>query len=260
VELRLGTQGLWVQAENGGGGHLIGNQTSAGNYEKFKIHDVNNDGAIVDGDLIKLESYSGYFVSNDAGTINASDGFNREFEIDIISSGGGPYWAIPGYSPSDWNDYATLGEWGTQFNNRCYNYGANYATNTEAQVGRASGYTVGGTFFLFEIVAALISDGWEPASSPVSHPEGKMLVYLALEPTTPSSGMYVDWHFYRLDSTGTFSNKRGQEAVKNVDESTPTPLTITNPATCERGQYTEGIGYWYIPTFSTQKVGYANIL
>lgn len=52
-----------------------------------------------------------------------------------------------------------------------------------------------------------------------------------------------DYHWYRQDSNGSWSHKLGHQKIKNVDKS---DKVITNPETCNRGDYNLLIGYFLI--------------
>jgi hypothetical protein len=60
-----------------------------------------------------------------------------------------------------------------------------------------------------------------------------------------------DYHWYRQDSNGLWSQKHGNAPVTNLDES---GHLITNPETCNRDgtaagmpNYTDFCGYFYVP-------------
>jgi len=60
----LGSNGLWVQAQNGGGGQLNASGNAVGNWERFKVH--------TSGSSFTLQSHNGQFVSQMAGAIQAN--------------------------------------------------------------------------------------------------------------------------------------------------------------------------------------------
>ena len=50
-----------------------------------------------------------------------------------------------------------------------------------------------------------------------------------------------DFHWYRLDDNGMWSQKHGPAPCQNVDES---GNAISDPETCDRGDYTLFCGYF----------------
>lgn len=60
----LGSNSLWVSAQNGGGGQLNSSAGSIGNYERFKVH--------VSGSYYTLQAHNGQFVSQSATYIQAN--------------------------------------------------------------------------------------------------------------------------------------------------------------------------------------------
>ncbi len=154
---------------------------------------------------------------------------------------------IPSYSPAFWNDGSTV-----QHNNNCYNYGNNKKTNTYAQPGRRSGdypnpMTCG------DVSAAAISDGIEalPASGVCPNDQDK--VALVVDP-------YMDYHWYRLDSSGMWSHKPGGTRATNLDNS---GNPISNPETADRCGgflcYTDFCGYFCSCSSASQGNGYEDI-
>ena len=131
----------------------------------------------------------------------------------------------PAYDPGWWNNDQTR-----LWNNNCYNYANNQATNTFAQPGRGTGqqYTSltcnGGP----GVQPAATRDGLA-ATGDFSHqlPKG-WYVALVIWPNT-------DYHWYRQDDVGCWSHKPGSTAVRNVDNS---GNRITDPKTADRGPYT----------------------
>jgi hypothetical protein len=131
----------------------------------------------------------------------------------------------PPYQPESWNVP------NVQPYNNCYNYANNSITNTYAQPGRAHGA-------MYEHVTcpdvntAAIADGLVNSanfSDPLSPGQG-WYVALVIAPQWP------DFHWYRQDNSGCWSHKPGGTAVRNVDNS---GNIITDPRTCDRGNYTE---------------------
>ncbi|WP_307204025.1 hypothetical protein [Nocardioides zeae] len=125
---------------------------------------------------------------------------------------------------TSWNDFS-FWNGSRRPNNNCYNYAANYASNTFAQPGRQGG----GTFTQMtaaNIKAAMHRDGWR-----LDCIGGNLRVALVIWPG-------VDYHFYRQNLNGStvrWCHKPGQTAARNTDNS---GRYITNPQTCDRGNYT----------------------
>lgn len=134
---------------------------------------------------------------------------------------------------TDWNDFSFWN--GTrQYDNNCYNYAANYASNTFAQPGRQGGQ-VFSALTVANIKAAMRRDGWIDDCS-----TGNLFVALVIAPG-------YDYHFYRrnLNDNGVnrWCHKPGHTPARNTDNS---GAYITNPQTCDRGPYTTwGGGFMY---------------
>ncbi len=122
-----------------------------------------------------------------------------------------------------WNAVAS-----ERVNNNCYNYTANWKTNTFAQPGRASGqqYTA---LTLDNIEAAAIRDGYTKACNGHS-----IASNLWIWPNT-------DYHWYRktvdVGGQSRWCHKPGQTPAKNTDNS---GNIITAPVTADRGNYNTG--------------------
>lgn len=126
---------------------------------------------------------------------------------------------------TSWDDFAFWN--GTRKpDNNCYNYAANYASNTFAQPGRQGGQ-IFGALTVSSIKAAMQRDGWV-----LSCETGNLRVALVIWPG-------VDYHFYRknLNDAGAsrWCHKPGQTNARNKDNS---GNYITNPENCDRGPYT----------------------
>jgi hypothetical protein len=127
----------------------------------------------------------------------------------------------PAYEPASWNNDPTRLE-----ENNCYNYANNQATNTFAQPGRASGheYTADDCA---NVGAAAGLDGLNSVAN-FSQDIPGWYVALVIWPGE-------DYHWYRQDNNGCWSHKMGEDPVINVDNA---GHTITDPQTCDRGDYT----------------------
>lgn len=110
--------------------------------------------------------------------------------------------------------------------NNCYNYAANFASNTFAQPGRRGGkrFTA---LTVPAIKAAMRRDGWVSACS-----GGNLRVALVIWPGW-------DYHFYRRNLNANLKSrwchKPGRTRARNRDNS---GKVIVNPRGCDRGNYT----------------------
>ncbi|WP_022700392.1 hypothetical protein [Oceanicaulis alexandrii] len=132
----------------------------------------------------------------------------------------------PAYDPDWWNNNAVR-----LANNNCYNYANNQATNTFAQPGRASGTPIAG-MSCGGVQPSAVSDGLV-ASANFSDETPGWYVALVIWPDT-------DFHWYRQDTNGCWSHKPGSTPVINTDNA---GAQITDPATCDRGHYTQFCSY-----------------
>ena len=119
-----------------------------------------------------------------------------------------------------------------RLNNNCYNYAANYRTDTFAQPGRRSGQTFT-SFSCSNVGSAVLRDGWSNSC----RTSNNLSIYLVIWPGQ-------DFHFYRLCSNGRWCHKPGQTPATNRDQS---GNYISDPRTCNRGNYTDACssGYYY---------------
>lgn len=121
--------------------------------------------------------------------------------------------------------------------NNCYNYASNYRSNTFAQPGRQTGYTLTFPPTCSKARTGCISDGW----ADTCRASNNLTICLVIWPSTsPSTG---DFHFYRKCSGGLWCHKPGQTPAKNTDDS---GNLITSPQTANRGPYTTLCEYFYV--------------
>jgi len=132
----------------------------------------------------------------------------------------------PDYDPDWWNDNVVR-----LAQNNCYNYANNQATNTFAQPGRATGTPMTGDTCA-GVQPSAVSDGLVATDNFADETEG-WYVALVIWPDE-------DFHWYRQDSGGCWSHKPGSTPVINTDNS---GAQITDPATCDRGDYTQFCSY-----------------
>lgn len=129
----------------------------------------------------------------------------------------------PVYEPNWWNDGSQI-----QGNNNCYNYAANYRSDTFAQPGQAAGqiYT---SLSCVAVKAGAVRDALIDTPSANNRCPGEgHLVALVVAPG-------VDFHWYRKGRNGLWTHKPGSTAVTNIDNS---GNSIKDPRTANRGMYT----------------------
>ena len=144
------------------------------------------------------------------------------------------------YNPGFWNNNQTILR-----NNNCYNYASNKRTDTFAQPGRGCG-RIYSTITCTEMTRASLCDGLHRRYD--CFPATEAPRYLVALVVAPGPG-FRDFHWYRKMKEGYWGHKPGSTAVRNVDNSN---RIITNPATCNRGPYTQFCGYFY--TCRSQKI------
>lgn len=116
--------------------------------------------------------------------------------------------------------------------NNCYNFASNYRSNTFAQPGLQTGYSLPYPPTCSNVRTGCISDGW----ADTCRASNNLTICLVIWPGT-------DFHFYRLCSSGRWCHKPGQTPAKNTDDS---GNLITSPATANRGPYTTLCEYFYV--------------
>ncbi len=122
----------------------------------------------------------------------------------------------------------------TRFNNNCYNYATNFASNSMAQPGRRSGrmYTA---FECGNVLAAAGFDGYLTACRGTVR-----IVALGIWPG-------FDFHWWRLHPAGFWAHKIGTSPVFQVDNSGRILGNGLTPANCDRGPYTTFCGFFFGP-------------
>jgi hypothetical protein len=134
----------------------------------------------------------------------------------------------PKFTPAFWNDAGTI-----QYHNNCYNYSNNHRTDTFAQPGRAAGAMYAG-LTCADVLAAAAADGIPRLPPTGVCPNSRDKIALVVAPG-------IDFHWYRLDTSGFWTHKPGGTQATNVDNS---GNPITNPETANRGMYTDFCGYF----------------
>lgn len=140
------------------------------------------------------------------------------------------FYEVSAYNPGYWNNDAAI-----RSRNNCYNYASNKRTDTFAQPGRGCGrmYTA---LTCAEVTRAALCDRLHRRYD--CFPDSERPRYLVALVIWPNQ----DFHWYRLNSGSSWSHKPGSTAVRNVDNS---GRIIRDPATCDRGPYTQFCGYFY---------------
>jgi hypothetical protein len=144
------------------------------------------------------------------------------------------------YNPGFWNNDPV-----TRANNNCYNYASNKRTNTFAQPGRGCGH-IYTAISCPEMTRASLCDGLHRRFD--CFPDSEKPRYLVALVVAPGPG-FIDFHWYRKMKEGFWGHKPGSTPVRNVDNSNK---VIFDPATCDRGPYTQFCGYFY--TCKSQKI------
>jgi hypothetical protein len=137
----------------------------------------------------------------------------------------------PIFEPAWWNDNAIK-----QARNNCYNYSTNYRTDTFAQPGRSSGFSITAIscnqIFPLAVADSLIPD----LGNNNEFPAQGHLVALVMAPR-------FDFHWYRKGPDGMWSHKVGPQPVTNLDNS---GVAIADPRTADRGPYTDFCGFMMV--------------
>jgi hypothetical protein len=121
-----------------------------------------------------------------------------------------------------------------QFRNNCYNYAANFVSNTLAQPGRRAGRPYTG-FVCGSVAAAARFDGCLPDC------RGSVrVIALAIWPG-------FDFHWWRLHPNGFWAHKIGTSPVLQIDNRGRVIGNGLSPATCDRGPYTQFCAFFYAP-------------
>jgi hypothetical protein len=141
----------------------------------------------------------------------------------------------PAFEPDIWNDGGYM-----QDHNNCYNYACDMQTNTFAQPGRAAGLTLPESFGMqcYFVARYAIVDGLLRIGPRERNPSPGCCHIVALVMATGE-----DYHWYRLDDSGTWSHKAGRTEARDTDES---GNIINDPAHADRGNYTDFCGYFYV--------------
>lgn len=133
----------------------------------------------------------------------------------------------PVWDPSKWNDGAFH-----QMNNNCYNYACDLRQDNFAQPG---GFSPPDQSRCDVVTAKSLTDGLKVCVHGRCHPCHHQ-VALVIDPGE-------DFHWYRQDRDGLWSQKRGDAAAKRSDEA---GNPIVSPETADRAGYTDFCGYFCV--------------
>jgi hypothetical protein len=139
--------------------------------------------------------------------------------------------AAPAPDEEWWSDGQRI-----QLSNNCYNYAANYRTDTFAQPGRASLMPFR-WLECAEVVRAALTDNLSQPARPENRcPPAGHLAALVIAPT-------FDFHWYRKGRNGRWTHKIGT-AAPTANDNAGQP--ITDPTIADRGPYAEFCGYFVV--------------
>jgi hypothetical protein len=145
---------------------------------------------------------------------------------------------MPPYVPTRWNVVPTF------LVNNCYNYALDRLDVAFRNPGDLSGQPplvspnhVDG----WELALRAASDGLIPVASPICAHRNCWPVALVVAPI--SATFPGDYHWYRNDSNGLWSHKRGGSLVMNTDW---VGNLIRDPRACARGPYTVFVGFFCV--------------
>lgn len=145
--------------------------------------------------------------------------------------------SVPRYRPERWNS-----DFDTVLSNNCYNYACDIRNNTYAQPGAGAGL-VEPPIECAGKTAGAIADGLL-STGPVEDAAGVEFghrVALAIDPGPPGK---PDYHWYRHDRDGMWSQKIGWYPAVNTDDS---GQLISDPRTADRGRYVIFCGFFTVP-------------
>lgn len=140
----------------------------------------------------------------------------------------------------------SLGFWNSQdrqYDNNCYNYSTNRATNSFAQPGEASGKIYEDITCKDVVKAAKADLGLVKTKYfGFSGKEDDSLIALVVAPGW-------DYHWYRRDDSGMWSHKPGGTPATTSDNANN---EISDPEKADRGPYSEFCGYFKVTNLPTE--------
>jgi len=151
----------------------------------------------------------------------------------------------PDYNPGAFNDGGSRNDGVTvQGNTNCYAYACNQQGPFSGQFGMNPGQSSGQPLRSYGDITAqgigdrAVSDGLSKTFVAGCYPVSYVIA--------PNAGNgKPDYHWYRLDSNGSWSHKPGSTPATNMDYS---GNRISDPATANRGPYTINGGILWVPS------------
>ena len=141
------------------------------------------------------------------------------------------------YNPAFWNDPYSVNT------NNCYNYAANWRSNTTAQPGRAHNCSF--SMDCSSVFNAATCDGLFTTCGVDS-----MLVALVIWPPFTAGDPTGDYHWYHWHGAGSdwyWGHKPGHTPARNWDDSLRFLIPPLEPHNCNRTNYTVFCGYYFLP-------------
>ncbi|MCG8477277.1 MAG: hypothetical protein MI784_17565 [Cytophagales bacterium] len=141
---------------------------------------------------------------------------SKSEESDVISTVN-----VPEYKPLFWND--GKGEATIQSRHNCYAYACNVVFKDKsvfgATPGKASGITLPEVFSAADVVNAAKADGLVKLEGTAEPQVGwtKVALFLELQDGNTDGTKAIDFHWYRRDKDGYWSNKGGESPARNTD-------------------------------------------
>ncbi|MFA8300292.1 MAG: hypothetical protein ACEPOV_09040 [Hyphomicrobiales bacterium] len=168
------------------------------------------DTIILDGRIVIIDSimFTDTIVNYDTITVGTAT-----YPFDTLG--------VPDYNPDWWNDGKD--EYSTQSRHNCYAYAVNYYFEDTLQEGAKPGRTVGinisAPFSAQECIDAAVADGLMVLEGEEEPPLGwcKVALFLELAPSNTDGTVAEDFHWFRRDKNGFWSNKGSETAVSNLD-------------------------------------------
>lgn len=136
----------------------------------------------------------------------------------------------PIYIPDFWNSSGLWGSENIKGSNNCYSYAINRPYLPDGSPRPKGRPQPGGSTCRLDcnsLIAAAKKDGLTDTDAAGNCPAGWHKVFLVIAPG-------VDYHWYRQDSDGTWSHKRGNGMCTNRDAAGIWGNIITDPSTCDR--------------------------
>ncbi|MFE2877378.1 hypothetical protein ACFXG6_27420 [Streptomyces roseus] len=135
------------------------------------------------------------------------------------------------WAPAYWNHPSI------QPYNNCYAYGVAYRSDTFARPGLKHDYFLPAAMLGYQVAVGCYKDGMTQFGYPCREGTRRFVVTLC---TGAFPSGFRDFHFYRYHVEGFWSHKHAGNQARFVDEASQ---VIRDPASCDRGIYTEVYPY-----------------